>query len=363
MYRTIDIRNFRGFKRFRLSQLGRVNLLVGTNNSGKTSILEAIDLVSSPSFASTLWNTLNRRGEHFWHEDEHRTPEVEFTHLFHGHAIELGQGFSITGHTEDRRDSINVDIVQAANEPTLFDTKIDDQLGGYAVRLLSHTANDTWSATLPLSLYGGVELRAFHETFVRFRLTKPPVRYISTSALSVDQVVTLFNEIVLTQDEQRVVDALRTIEPSIERIASVGTSRLQSGPSRGGIFIKCRSVSSRIPIGSMGDGIWRMLGLSLALVSSKNGILLVDEIDTGLHYSVMEDMWRLVKETAERLNVQVFATTHSRDCYESLANVVTNDGEREDDITIQRIERDKDAAIAFTNEEIVIAAERGLEVR
>ena len=55
-----------------------------------------------------------------------------------------------------------------------------------------------------------------------------------------------------------------------------------------------QGISDRIPIGSMGDGIWRLLGLALALALTEGGILLVDEIDTGLHYSVMENMWKLV---------------------------------------------------------------------
>jgi AAA15 family ATPase/GTPase len=113
----------------------------------------------------------------------------------------------------------------------------------------------------------------------------------------------------------------------------------------------------------MGDGIWRMLGIAIGLVTAKDGILLVDEIDTGLHYAVMSDMWRLVERTAERLNVQVFATTHSRDCYESLASIAHESVTENSKVTIQRIEREKGTTVAFTERDIVIAAERGLEVR
>lgn len=116
----------------------------------------------------------------------------------------------------------------------------------------------------------------------------------------------------------------------------------------------------RVPIGSMGDGIWRLLGIALALVRAEGGILLVDEIDTGLHYSVLVDMWNLVFETAKRLDVQVFATTHSRDCYEALA-AVAQKGRH--DISLQRIERGKPLAVAFTESEIREAAARGIEVR
>lgn len=76
----------------------------------------------------------------------------------------------------------------------------------------------------------------------------------------------------------------------------------------------------------------------------------------------MEKMWQLVYQTAARLNIQVFATTHSRDCYESLAAISRNVGADESEVT-QRIERGKDFAVAYSEREIVAAAKRHLEVR
>ena len=79
-----------------------------------------------------------------------------------------------------------------------------------------------------------------------------------------------------------------------------------------------------------------------------------------LHYTVMEDMWRMIGEQAAALSVQVFATTHSRDCYESLGAVVESDV---GDVTIQRIDRSRGKAVSITNQAIVAAAERNVEVR
>ena len=93
-------------------------------------------------------------------------------------------------------------------------------------------------------------------------------------------------------------------------------------------MLKLHGVADRVPIGSMGDGMWRMLGLALSIANAKGGVLLVDEIDTGLHYSVMEGMWRMLGKAAAAGSVQVFATTHSRDCYESLAAISKSDAGR-----------------------------------
>ncbi len=118
-----------------------------------------------------------------------------------------------------------------------------------------------------------------------------------------------------------------------------------------------------MPIGSLGDGVWRMLAIAISLAVSQNGILLIDEIDTGLHYSVLEKLWHMVMKTAKDLNVQVFATTHSYDCITSLASICHADSEAKSEVTIQRIEAGKKKAVAYDEGDIVMAAERHIEMR
>jgi predicted ATP-dependent endonuclease of OLD family len=106
-----------------------------------------------------------------------------------------------------------------------------------------------------------------------------------------------------------------------------------------------------------------MLALAVAVVQAKDSLLLVDEIDTGLHYTVMADMWKLINEAAELFNVQVFATTHSYDCVHSLAGICKEVEDAKSEITIQRIEAGKGQAVPFTEAEILAAAERNIEMR
>ena len=76
----------------------------------------------------------------------------------------------------------------------------------------------------------------------------------------------------------------------------------------------------------MGDGINRILTIILSMLNCPaGGALAVDEIDNGLHYSVQEQLWKMVFSLANELDVQVFATTHSMDCLKSFAHV--NSGE------------------------------------
>ena len=97
------------------------------------------------------------------------------------------------------------------------------------------------------------------------------------------------------------------------------------------------------------------------MAQAKNGILLIDEIDSGLHHTVMERMWKMILETAKKLNIQVFATTHSRDCVESLAEICKLDSN--DDIALFRIEKEKNKAVAYDEGRIQAAAKHQMEVR
>ncbi len=153
---------------------------------------------------------------------------------------------------------------------------------------------------------------------------------------------------------------LKIIEPGIERIAPISSQSHQNFGNGGFIVLINKK---RVHIGSMGDGIWRMLEITLAMVNIPGGTLLIDEIDTGLHFSVMIDLWKQICKTAEKLDIQVFATTHNSDCWKSLAEVANSDDIASDDITIHRIERGKKASIVFNEQEMAIAAERDIEVR
>ena len=74
----------------------------------------------------------------------------------------------------------------------------------------------------------------------------------------------------------------------------------------------------------MGDGTNRILTIILALVNADNGYLLIDEFENGLHYSVQEKLWEIVFSLAEKLNVQVFATTHSEDCIDGFEQILNS---------------------------------------
>ncbi|WP_035987248.1 AAA family ATPase [Leptolyngbya sp. KIOST-1] len=380
MLREIKIENFRSFKSFELRNLGRLNLLVGTNNSGKTSVLEAIQLLCSRNNLEPLRDSMVSRGEYSWDERK-RYRELDVCHLFHGHQIEPGSEFSVLGTGESRLEKLTAKVglrplrrlyektsdngeqLKMLDDYVFEDSPNDFNVLDLTIKWLYGNEQDAWER--PLSSDGKLT-----EDYIR-RLRPigrakgldTKTQFVTSSALTSERTIELFEQIVLTPEENLVQEALQVIEPRIERIASLGSERFRRSEARGGFVVNLSDGEQRVPIGSMGDGIWRMLGLALSTVSSTSGVLFVDEIDTGLHFTAMSDMWKLIWETAKRLDVQVFATTHSSDCWTSLATIVDQDILSEDGITIQRIERDQSVSVAFSESEIVIAAKRGIEVR
>jgi AAA15 family ATPase/GTPase len=244
------------------------------------------------------------------------------------------------------------------------DEKIPDELQELQFRVSWTPELEDETFILPLSSNGG--LPVFHIRKFRTNAKDPRQKtlFITSSSLKTDQMIELFNQVVLTPDEKIIEQALNKIDSKIQRIAAVNPQRLRySSYSRSGFVILLGDSNQRVPIGSMGDGIWRILGLALAIVSAKDGYLFVDEIDTGLHFTAMSDMWKMIWDTAKKLNVQVFATTHNSDCWKSLADIAQQENITDDGIRIHRIERDKEKSIIFDEDEIIIAVEENIEVR
>ncbi|MCP4695337.1 MAG: AAA family ATPase [Gammaproteobacteria bacterium] len=375
MITELEITGFRGFNNFSLHDLGRVNLLTGSNNSGKTSVLEAIQCFAAQGSLLPIYSITKRRGEYICSDFQTKDSDLEMDicRLFYGYKMEAGSQFIIRGKHNGVTDTVQAAISKISEQVKLFGED-DEFISRYILTMegyslpnpmkihLSNQGGLSYNRLLRPSMYTRGQLKETGinrpSMYTRGQLKETgKVLFISTVSLPVGEIVGLFEDIVLSPEEQLVIESMKIIEPAIERIASIGSER------RGGIVVKCRDIEQRIPIGSMGDGIWRLLGITLALVKAEGGILLIDEIDTGFHFTIMENMWKLITKTAERLNVQVFATTHNSDCWTSLAAVLVDKDGINDKITIQRIEKNKKQAVSFTEEEIIIAAEREIEVR
>lgn len=362
MLSSLQIEHFRGFETLKLPDLERVNLLVGANNTGKTTVLEAVEFLGGGGHIGPLLRIAMRRGEYFQRDDGR--DGIDIRHLFHNRKHEVGAYARVEGGEGDGQfaemklahSDGQMDLYEepGATDYETFVEKFSLQLSGDKIG----EERDSRPGTINLS-----RLDSRRGPRLSRHLRSKHTQFAPISPDSWHNLSELWDQIVLTPREEHVYQALRLIEPDIERLAFLGKGSHHRSPFAGAV-VKRSGSESRVPVGSLGDGIKRLLSLSLHLASASGGFLLVDEIDTGLHYTVLKDMWRLVLRTAEELDVQVFATTHSLDCLRSLANFLEEESsELSSTVSVQRVEPEMDKSICYSQDELTTAIEQELEIR
>ncbi|EIJ42293.1 hypothetical protein BegalDRAFT_1399 [Beggiatoa alba B18LD] len=335
MYHNVKIENFRTFSCFDIKELGQVNLFVGRNNAGKTAILEALEILMSNHWR-VLLKSSDRRNEYI---ETLGIPYIDISHLFTGHYLDVNSWFQISGiaRNEQQKQFIKLNLIDNSDE-------LEKRL---TVQIESSYLEKSLSMSLEKFMYDDrhIDIKNF---------SKSPL-FLSTSGANDEQLQRLWDSIVATPAEEKVYEALLSVLPTLERIVFTSSNR-------GNVFIKLKNTE-RLPLGSMGEGVRRLLGLAIYIVKSEGKYLLIDEIDTGLHYSVIEDLWRFIVQTAKQFNVQVFATTHSSDCVRALAWLQADQPELAKEVVLYRVEPNATQAIRYSSEELEIAARHHIEVR
>ncbi len=345
MLTQLSIENFRLFKQLHINDLAPVNLIVGKNNVGKTSLLDALYLLVSPDDTLTMLELLTKRGEYFTVEEQgERRRLYEFSHLFYGHQL----------------DSHSVCELQAQGKTGDNQLRIFYQVEDGKLAFV----NGQQQNRRYLSASGEASY------FNRSRYLSEEVVYLTTDHFAYDDLAVLWNRLITTSKakKQHVIEMLQILEPEVDDVLFLAQPTKKSG-----IVLSLKGQDKPVPLGSMGDGMTRILAIALALANVENGFLLVDEIDTGLHYRTITDMWALVLTTAVRLNIQVFATTHSLDCIRSFGEALTTplalNGHQPQSLSdagrlIRLQRRDTDIeAILYDSQEIAFSVAQEIEVR
>ncbi len=353
LLKRIELYEFRRFSKYVVDGLSRVNLLVGSNNCGKTSILESQWLLAARGAPWALYNATNHRGELTVVEGEPR-PVEDVSHWFHGHEFSTGRHFTIRaiGHDAagaEMQRSLAAHIVHDKQRPQVWFLKL---LYG------ASSPKEDSSSKIPVSRQGAVREQAPSVGF-----DSPKAAFVRPYAIEADNLGQMWDRAVLDGVEGDVTTALRIIEPRISSL--VFLTRMTDVPRnrRSGVVARYEGEKRPLPFGSEGDGMYRLLELALSMVQSSQGVLLVDEVDSGLHYSLLGDVWRFVVEAARRFDVQVFATTHSYDCIRGLAWLCENHPDLGKDVALHKIEPRLEESIPFDAEQILIAFDQRIEVR
>lgn len=375
--------NYRGFQSYQMEGLTQVNLLVGMNNSGKTAILEGIQFLETEG-EQTVWDSIaSRRGELISPVPGSAitSPLVDVCHLFHSHQLTASSTFSLRGdgRCEELTSTVEKTVPKGADTPSKQSPHCDEDPmvwnDGDFNRVLKFHAlridNSRWTfrrtRTRQLVSMGEItgleqDVRNAHQ--IPRSYDGSPVHFLGSESLNSTSLAHLWDEITRLRREKEIVSAMQIIDPKVESVQFL-TGMMAGGyyPSRGGIVVGRVGEEARQPLGSMGEGIWRLMALAMTLTHTRNGCLLIDEIDTGLHYSVMTEMWELVVKHAIESNVQVFATTHSWDCIEGLAGFCQKDPDLREKVSIHKIDRKIPHSIPFGGDSIVRLVKADIDPR
>jgi AAA15 family ATPase/GTPase len=184
---------------------------------------------------------------------------------------------------------------------------------------------------------------------------------IRTQNIYANNVAKMFDNIILTDKESYVIEALRIIEPSIEKIAFIEDEHSRQRNA----VVKLSNMTKVLPLKNMGDGINRILSIILALVNAENGFLLIDEFENGLHYRTQKQLWKMIFKLSEIFNIQVFATTHSNDCIFGFANALNSDTNTTVTGKLFRLDNKKGSikSVEYVADELQLANEQHIETR
>jgi hypothetical protein len=248
--KTLHLRGYRAFSDFRVSDLGRVNLVVGKNNAGKTSILEAIRLLASGGDPAALSQIANDRGETVAVEPElasefRRESVPDISHFFHGHQFESGLKFGIT--SGNGLGSLSAEIVEIAQlaeneriymgrESNLFAESFYE--GQLALRLRSEASDSYGVHAFAVSeegafVFDASGLARIRPTRRRARYESVPTVVITPSSLLPSLMSGMWERVIREGRETDAIEALRILQPDIEGIFFLPGERAMRG--RGGV--------------------------------------------------------------------------------------------------------------------------------
>ena len=368
----LSISNFRGIDHLSIKRLGRVTLLGGRNGVGKTTVLEAVRTYAARGSLSTLHELLDKREEFVAALDEDHDPVVspDYAALFHGRTATRERPITIGPNSG--ADDLRIEVSSPADWSTEQREFFADLSTESDVRAIKVVYRDKMRL-LPW-LPGMNDSRAVwsRRRYARsmqrslFDEGKWPVidcESLGPGLPSNNMLARFWDSVTLTEEEDLALQALRLTSDGVERIAVVGDEDPRYRMIGRRAVVKLPALARPVPLKSLGDGVTRLFAAALALANSRDGFLVVDEAENGIHYSVQRDFWRMILHAAHQYNVQVLATTHSSDCVTGFALAALESDEALG--VYLRLERDGDQvrAVEYTEEELATVADQGIEVR
>ncbi len=315
MLNSLQIENFKGFAKLRIEPLAKVNLIVGAGNSGKTSVLEALSMI----------------------------PQVG--------------GFVPSSFRDIDSNSAGRDDVWKW---------ISHKLSDKDTRVIAESGMDAWLAEIRWPTDVGYEASQVNKLpggkriywFPTENLWKFRISSVSTRKLSPEALARSYDRWTLrTENEIRFIEFLETFEPRLKSL------RPMEHTGQRMLYADVR-LPERIALPLLGEGFNRLVQIFGAIIGDGADILLIDEIENGLHWSALPQVWAGIRAAVTKDEVQIFATTHSLECIAAAVEVFK--GEPKNDLAVHRLERGQDGEIhcvTMGEDELERMLERNWEIR
>ncbi|MFQ5733821.1 MAG: ATP/GTP-binding protein [Planctomycetaceae bacterium] len=357
MLTSFSVKNFRCFHDLTITGLERINLIAGKNNVGKTSLLEAIHLHCLPD-KPRLWIKVHKlRGiedpleaieeiaDWNFHHGNRKDPIV--SQSCDNQRVERETSFHLVDAAMSRQEFADVENWIATVMPALAGSDV-----GRLILQYSHngTAKSAVCSAGKLG-YGGV-LSLEHPV-----AGKIPNLFLGSLIADEDRDIHNFGVLKRDMRDHELVPPLQHIEPRLRKLDLVPFAGMPR------IHGKLEGFRRLVPLSQIGEGMRRLLSILLAIANVPGGIVFIDEIENGLHYSVHTQVWKAIAEAARNADVQVFATTHSWECLRYAHEAFSED--EIDDFRLHRLDRANGeiTATTYDRETIDAALTMGVEVR
>lgn len=316
MLQRLHIRNLRGFSDLRIHTLGRINLVAGRNNAGKTTLLEAIFLLGGAADAHMAVNPSVLRSV----DADNDVPRSEtfwkplFSELDTGRTLAISGDHSVVGRIEQRitwERPLSTEVFPGKENGALAAASSGER--SLRFRYVDPVAGELESEARETARKVTVVRQDTYAPFSRMLLL-PGSGHMHAAAI-------LLGHLRRQKRGDLLVDALRVVDPRLQGIEA------NSSSGEPMIWVDI-GLQELVPLSMLGAGMAHVALIFLVVASVPDGVVLVDEIENGLHHSVLPDVWEVIAKAAEQFNVQVFATTHSFECVEAAHEALGPDGFR-----------------------------------
>ncbi|MCR5192004.1 MAG: AAA family ATPase [Bacteroidales bacterium] len=345
--KSINIKHFRGFEHLGVEDFARVNILVGQNNCGKSTVLEALLFITGMSNPYLPQNLNTFRSRNLFNGVD------SLKYLFHNMDFSNSPHISATQFDGDTR-SLNLSLTyKSANGidggATVLSTETKNFVN--SVVLDFAISGSDYQSYLTLNSTGGVAMQQIPEAYFEKLSTA-----LLPSDTSASNPIADLGEIFKRQQKGELISLLQKFDSQINAIEIIN----------GSVFLGLAGMGELIPIALAGDGMKRYLNIISSAANIKTNIILIDEIDNGLHYSAYKKLWEALFALAVSTNKQIFVTTHSKETLQKLNEMLEERPEYQNEMALYTIEQTKlkgHQAYRYPYEGLAEACKNNVEIR